>query len=58
MTEKSIFLLLSLVSVSVAIYGQELPEWLEEGYAQRDSNLLYLQCEPAFDPLREDPALH
>jgi serine/threonine-protein kinase len=28
---------------------------LEEGYAVRDSNLLYLQCEPAFDPLREDP---
>ncbi len=30
-------------------------ELLEEGYAQRDSNLLYLQCEPAFDSLRSDP---
>ncbi len=30
-------------------------ELLEEGYAVRDSNLLYLQCEPVFDPLREDP---
>ena len=30
-------------------------ELLEEGYAQRDSNLLYLQCEPGFDPLRSDP---
>ncbi len=29
-------------------------ELLEEGYAQRDSNLLYLQCEPGFDPLRSD----
>jgi serine/threonine-protein kinase len=28
---------------------------LEKGYAVRDSNLLYLQCEPAFDPLRDDP---
>jgi len=28
---------------------------LEQGYAVRDSNLLYLQCEPAFDPLRENP---
>jgi len=30
-------------------------ELLEEGYAQRDSNLLYLGCEPLFDHLREDP---
>jgi tetratricopeptide (TPR) repeat protein len=30
-------------------------ELLEEGYAQRDSNLLYLGCEPLFDHLRDDP---
>ncbi len=30
-------------------------EVLEEGYAQRDSNLLYVQCEPRLDPLRSDP---
>lgn len=30
-------------------------EFLEEGYTQRDSNLLYLKCEPLFDPLRGDP---
>jgi serine/threonine-protein kinase len=33
-------------------------ELLEEGYTQRDSNLLYLQCESAFDPLRDDPRFH
>ena len=28
---------------------------LEEGYARRDSNLVYLLCEPGFGPLRSDP---
>jgi serine/threonine-protein kinase len=28
---------------------------IEEGYTARDTNLLYIRCEPAFDPLREDP---
>ncbi|MEE8349491.1 MAG: hypothetical protein V3R94_07970 [Acidobacteriota bacterium] len=30
-------------------------ELLEEGYNQRDSNLVYLLCEPGFNPLRSDP---
>jgi tetratricopeptide (TPR) repeat protein len=30
-------------------------ELLEQGYAAHDSNLVYLQCEPSFDPLRSDP---
>jgi TolB-like protein/Tfp pilus assembly protein PilF len=30
-------------------------ELIEEGYGARDTNLLYLQCEPVFDPIREDP---
>lgn len=30
-------------------------ELLEQGYAARDSNLVYLLCEPVFDPLRPDP---
>ena len=30
-------------------------ELLEEGYVQRESKLVYLLCEPAWDPLRDDP---
>ncbi len=30
-------------------------ELLEQGFAARDSNLVYLPCEPVFDSLRSDP---
>jgi serine/threonine-protein kinase len=30
-------------------------ELFDEGYARKDSNLMYLQCEPAFDLVRKDP---
>jgi len=30
-------------------------ELLEQGYKARDSNLVYLPCEPVFDSLRSDP---
>ncbi|MFQ5929169.1 MAG: protein kinase, partial [Acidobacteriota bacterium] len=47
---------LPLALVHIALGDLERAfELLEEGYAQRDSNLLYLQCEPVFDPLRSDP---
>jgi len=50
---------LSLAIVHIGLGELERAfELLEEGYAQRDSNLLYLQCESAFDPLRDDPRFH
>ena len=33
-------------------------ELLEDGYVLKDSNLVYLQCEPKFDPIRDDPRFH
>jgi serine/threonine-protein kinase len=45
---------LALVHIGLGDIEKAL-ELLEEGYAQRDSNLLYLRCEPAFDSLRSDP---
>ena len=33
-------------------------ELLDRAYQQRDSSLVYLQCDPSWDPLRSDPRFH
>jgi TolB-like protein/tRNA A-37 threonylcarbamoyl transferase component Bud32/Tfp pilus assembly protein PilF len=45
---------LARVYVGLGERGQAL-EWLEKGYAARDSHMAFLGVEPAFDPLRSDP---
>ena len=46
--------LLAIIDIGLGDYEQAIDE-LEEAFEQRDSTLVYIQCEPSCDPLREHP---